>query len=73
MRFKGFTIQSFYGNRVFAEIPPTPFWFHEIIKNLGVTFYVLNWEALLALKVYRHQLRQTFEELKSFDLVSELN
>ena len=54
MRFKGFTIQSFYGNRVFAEIPSTPFWFHEIIKNLRITVSVLNWEALLALKVVRH-------------------
>ena len=69
MRLKGFTIQSFYGNRVFAEIPSTPFWFHEIIKNLGVTLSVLNWEALLALKVYRHQLRQTFEEQLSNQLI----
>ena len=47
---------------VFAEIPSRPFWFHEIIKNLGVTLSVLNWEALLALKIVREQLRQTSKE-----------
>ena len=58
---------------VFAEIPSRPFWFHEIIKNLGVTLSVLNWEALLALKVVREQLRQTSKEQLLVDLVSELN